>query len=352
MTRRTPVLEELITHNSSITAKGKMAAVVDTEVTFLVECSDMLLLPQPTLATALVYFHRHQTFYEQHRPAAAPVIPAGATATKDADSLASNPMLPCMDAQLLAATCLHLACKQTETHRKLRDIVNVSYWVSTKRSSHGQPQELALDNVRTHYSPLTHPACLPTYPAYPTYPLQLTLRLTCTALYGYDATKTYWTIKDSLTQAEMVLLRILAFKVTVNLPYTYTAQIIQDMQQTYPYKILRRIAQMAFIITNDILLDRDVYMQVSTAVPSETDLSWTATQVGNRQGLPLPDSRDGVMWILALSIVYISTLVSAPELTPQVDTWCEEYSTKAPAVIVKVTETIKIIRGYIAKAHA
>ncbi|KAH6598122.1 hypothetical protein BASA50_004003 [Batrachochytrium salamandrivorans] len=326
MTRRTPVLEELITHNSSITAKGKMAAVVDTEVTFLVECSDMLLLPQPTLATALVYFHRHQTFYEQHRPAAAPVIPAGATATKDADSLASNPMLPCMDAQLLAATCLHLACKQTETHRKLRDIVNVSYWVSTKRSSHGQPQELALDN--------------------------LTLRLTCTALYGYDATKTYWTIKDSLTQAEMVLLRILAFKVTVNLPYTYTAQIIQDMQQTYPYKILRRIAQMAFIITNDILLDRDVYMQVSTAVPSETDLSWTATQVGNRQGLPLPDSRDGVMWILALSIVYISTLVSAPELTPQVDTWCEEYSTKAPAVIVKVTETIKIIRGYIAKAHA
>ncbi|KAJ1340429.1 hypothetical protein BSLG_004948 [Batrachochytrium salamandrivorans] len=179
--------------------------------------------------------------------------------------------------KLLAATCLHLACKQTETHRKLRDIVNVSYWVSTKRSSHGQPQELALDN-------------------------------------------TYWTIKDSLTQAEMVLLRILAFKVTVNLPYTYTAQIIQDMQQTYPYKILRRIAQMAFIITNDILLDRDVYMQVSTAVPSETDLSWTATQVGNRQGLPLPDSRDGVMWILALSIVYISTLVSAPELTPQVDT--------------------------------
>ncbi|KAH6586948.1 hypothetical protein BASA61_006415 [Batrachochytrium salamandrivorans] len=309
MTRRTPVLEELITHNSSITAKGKMAAVVDTEVTFLVECSDMLLLPQPTLATALVYFHRHQTFYEQHRPAAAPVIPAGATATKDADSLASNPMLPCMDAQLLAATCLHLACKQTETHRKLRDIVNVSYWVSTKRSSHGQPQELALDN-------------------------------------------TYWTIKDSLTQAEMVLLRILAFKVTVNLPYTYTAQIIQDMQQTYPYKILRRIAQMAFIITNDILLDRDVYMQVSTAVPSETDLSWTATQVGNRQGLPLSDLRDGVMWILALSIVYISTLVSAPELTPQVDTWCEEYSTKAPAVIVKVTETIKIIRGYIAKAHA
>ncbi|KAH6564082.1 hypothetical protein BASA60_010442 [Batrachochytrium salamandrivorans] len=309
MTRRTPVLEELITHNSSITAKGKMAALVNTEVTFLVECSDMLLLPQPTLATALVYFHRHQTFYEQHRPAAASIIPAGATATKDADYLASNPMLPCMDAQLLAATCLHLACKQTETHRKLRDIVNVSYWVSTKRSSHGQPQELALDN-------------------------------------------TYWTIKDSLTQAEMVLLRILAFKVTVNLPYTYTAQIIQDMQQTYPYKILRRIAQMAFIITNDILLDRDVYMQVSTAVPSETDLSWTATQVGNRQGLPLSDLRDGVMWILALSIVYISTLVSAPELTPQVDTWCEEYSTKAPAVIVKVTETIKIIRGYIAKAHA
>ncbi|KAJ1340739.1 hypothetical protein BSLG_004833 [Batrachochytrium salamandrivorans] len=235
MTRRTPVLEELITHNSSITAKGKMAALVNTE-----------------------------TFYEQHRPAAASIIPAGATATKDADYLASNPMLPCMDAQ-------------TETHRKLRDIVNVSYWVSTKRSSHGQPQELALDN-------------------------------------------TYWTIKDSLTQAEMVLLRILAFKVTVNLPYTYTAQIIQDMQQTYPYKILRRIAQMAFIITNDILLDRDVYMQVSTAVPSETDLSWTATQVGNRQGLPLSDLRDGVMWILALSIVYISTLVSAPELTPQVDT--------------------------------
>ena len=39
-----------------------------------------------------------------------------------------------VDPELLAATCLHLACKQTEVPRKVRDIVNCAYYVSKIKS--------------------------------------------------------------------------------------------------------------------------------------------------------------------------------------------------------------------------
>ena len=34
-----------------------------------------------------------------------------------------------LDQYLLAGTCIHLACKQTEIGRKLRDVVNATYYI-------------------------------------------------------------------------------------------------------------------------------------------------------------------------------------------------------------------------------
>lgn len=40
-----------------------------------------------------------------------------------------------MDTPLLITTCLHLACKQTEVPRKIRDIINVGFWLQRQDKS-------------------------------------------------------------------------------------------------------------------------------------------------------------------------------------------------------------------------
>ncbi|KAI9334896.1 hypothetical protein BDR26DRAFT_866353 [Obelidium mucronatum] len=73
--------------------------MISENVSFLLAISKTLQLPfHSTTATALKSF------------------------AKD-DAVASG-----LDAQLMVCTCIHLACKQTEVSRKLRDIVNAGYW--------------------------------------------------------------------------------------------------------------------------------------------------------------------------------------------------------------------------------
>ncbi|KAJ3326565.1 Cyclin- protein fam58a [Blyttiomyces sp. JEL0837] len=80
---------------------------------------------------------------------------------------------------LIAAAAVHLACKQTEVSRKVRDVINVGYWVLHNESDG----------------------------------------------YIYTEEDIYWELKESLITAEMFLLRALRFDTNVELPYAFLAMI-------------------------------------------------------------------------------------------------------------------------------
>ncbi|EGF77543.1 hypothetical protein BATDEDRAFT_27323 [Batrachochytrium dendrobatidis JAM81] len=169
---------------------------MDTHIKFMVDCSDLLLLPQPTLATAIIYHHKHSHYYSIH------------------------PTLSQMDSELLSATCLHLACKTTETPRKLRDIINVGYYISTKQST-GTPTALVLG-------------------------------------------ETYWQLKDTMQKSEIILLRILSFNTMIHLPYQYIPAVIYSIRGHASQPYLRRIAQSAFILVNDLVASFGTWMKIES----------------------------------------------------------------------------------------
>ncbi|KAI8848011.1 cyclin-like protein [Chytridium lagenaria] len=91
----------------------------------IVACATILQLPQPTMATALFYFHQYHIVVDE----------AGET---NVSKLASS---------TVSAAALSLACKQTEAPRKLRDIINSCYWVSHRHAENGT-QYLKTDEQR------------------------------------------------------------------------------------------------------------------------------------------------------------------------------------------------------------
>ncbi|KAI8816291.1 cyclin-like protein [Fimicolochytrium jonesii] len=104
----------------------------------------MLELENPTIATALVYWHRYARYIDVHHPEALAEI----------------------DPHLIAAAALSLAAKQCEDPVKLRDVVNVCYWL-----------------VKTDESDNPY----------------------------LDISERYFELKDSLIDAELVLIRVLDF---------------------------------------------------------------------------------------------------------------------------------------------
>ena len=84
-------------------------------VLFIFQCGTRLKVPQPTIATAVVFFYK---FFGDH-------------------SLAEH------DGYEIARSCLFLACKSEETPRRFRDIINTGHLTQSPGDS-----PLALDQVR------------------------------------------------------------------------------------------------------------------------------------------------------------------------------------------------------------
>eukprot|EP00842_Homolaphlyctis_polyrhiza_P005338 jgi/Hompol1/5805/HPOL_004743-RA len=79
---------------------------------FLVSAADMLLLPQPTITTAIVFHHKHSAFYDTH--------PQHKESRLD---------------------------DHTEVHRKVRDIVNVVYHLVHKDGEAGLAPKLTINST-------------------------------------------------------------------------------------------------------------------------------------------------------------------------------------------------------------
>ncbi len=99
--------------------------------------------PAPVLALAMIYHHRATAFYAAQPP--------GALAAAGAARTASAPLqTPHMQPLLLMAACLHLACKQAEVVRKVRDIVNVLAWAT-------RGEEMSIEDVSEDAGPGAKP---------------------------------------------------------------------------------------------------------------------------------------------------------------------------------------------------
>ncbi|CAO3684572.1 unnamed protein product [Rhizopus microsporus] len=84
-------------------------------IQFIRQTSAMLDLPIRTTATAIIYYHRFKAFISDKEK----VIHVDGSINAE-DAINANE-------ELLATTCLQLACKATEVPRKVRDLVNVGY---------------------------------------------------------------------------------------------------------------------------------------------------------------------------------------------------------------------------------
>ncbi|KAI9287898.1 hypothetical protein BC943DRAFT_317340 [Umbelopsis sp. AD052] len=83
--------------------------------------------------------------------------------------------------QLLATTCLHLACKATEVVRKIRDVINVCY-----RLVHQSDSILEIDEY-------------------------------------------YYRLRTSLTTSELILTRALGYDLDVDLPFAFALKVLKGM---------------------------------------------------------------------------------------------------------------------------
>ncbi|KAJ2964425.1 hypothetical protein NQZ79_g644 [Umbelopsis isabellina] len=143
-----------------------------TTIHFFQEASIMLDLPTKTAATAIMYHHRFKQF----------MADAHTNPVKEINGhqVDVNLALDCDD-ELLATTCLHLACKATEVVRKLRDVINVCY-----RLIHQSDSILEIDEY-------------------------------------------YYNLRTSLTTSELILIRALGYNLDVDLPFAFALKVLKGM---------------------------------------------------------------------------------------------------------------------------
>ncbi|KAJ3337773.1 hypothetical protein HDU93_000501 [Gonapodya sp. JEL0774] len=140
--------------------------------------------PQTTTCTALTYFHRYTRFFTH---SAAPSSSTSSSSLSVDQFMRQSLVGPQIDKQssrlddcLIGTAAVSLACKATEQMRKVRDVVNVAWWVVKGGSRGGSERYLPIND-------------------------------------------TYHTLRDSLVSAELALLRVLRFDVSVDLPHRHVA---------------------------------------------------------------------------------------------------------------------------------
>ncbi|KAJ3179178.1 hypothetical protein HDU87_003137 [Geranomyces variabilis] len=150
---------------------------------FIVQAGSMLHVEPQTSAAALVYYHRYNAFIV--------TLPANQGR---------------MDDYMAAMACVHLSAKQCEEPLKMRDVINVCYWlVAVKENAEEAKGNDENVKGKSHYR-------------------------------GRDPYLVigdeYWDLKTSLMTAELALLRILRFDVgKVRSPFPYVVGLLADMRK-------------------------------------------------------------------------------------------------------------------------
>ena len=128
------------------------------------------------------------------------------------------------------ATVLHLSCKQTETHRKLRDIINSVYYAIHSKN--------------------------------------------------LEINQTFWDLKEAITTFELVLLRILKFNTHVFLPHSYLLLICHQLHKdeskynsSWNLSLYRQTVELALALASDLFQFSDLCF-VSEQQSLERDHAW------------------------------------------------------------------------------
>ncbi|KAJ3150727.1 hypothetical protein HDU86_006344 [Geranomyces michiganensis] len=157
---------------------------------FIVQAGSMLHVEPQTSAAALVYYHRYNAFI--------------ATLPANQDR---------MDDYMAAMACVHLSTKQYEEPLKMRDIINVCYWLVTVKEQNDED-----DGAEEEQSQKGEEA---------TYHHRRRRRDPYLVI-----SDEYWDLKNSLMTAELVLLRILRFDVNkAPSPFPYVVGLLADMRK-------------------------------------------------------------------------------------------------------------------------
>ncbi|KAI8829845.1 hypothetical protein BJ741DRAFT_621509 [Chytriomyces cf. hyalinus JEL632] len=143
-------------------------------VSWILSVAQVLELPRhSSTAVALHYWHRVAVFLRNEREY--PQQEGQKEGVKSA-----------LDEKLLACACLLLACKNCETNRRLRHVLNAAFWIEHSNSA----------------SPFLN-----------------------------TDDEMYWQLKDSLIAAELILVRILAFDTHVETPHAYIIHLLQMLSE-------------------------------------------------------------------------------------------------------------------------
>ncbi|KAI7877494.1 hypothetical protein K492DRAFT_171647 [Lichtheimia hyalospora FSU 10163] len=138
---------------------------------YLRQAGAMLDLPARTTATAIIYYNQFHHFM---------LVNKNSKCARN-NQWVDESMPLYTNEELLATTCLHLACKATDVPRKVRDLVNVGY-----RYYHPKENVLQVD-------------------------------------------ETYFRMRSSLVTGELLLVRALSFDLEVTLPFTYCLHVLRAM---------------------------------------------------------------------------------------------------------------------------
>ncbi|KAI8929718.1 cyclin-like protein [Entophlyctis helioformis] len=257
-----------------------MPQTASAAMRFLAATSDVLQAPPPALATAAVYLHRLD------------------------DAAASDPHLAAIDAHMLAATCLHIACKHTETPRKLRDILNAAH-LCLPRPVFGGNDSNDKDSHKDSHKDSRHAAA--------------TLAL---------SDDRFWSLKTSLVRAEHVVLRALGYDVAVRLPYAHLARVLRAMagaqaEAEAAYEPPGALSQMAQVAQVAVVLVGDVLLVDAQMARGLANGGQRRVQRGADAGL-----------VLALAAVWVA--VDAVGLDPPGSfvEWCTDWGDAATPALV------------------
>ncbi|KAI8587351.1 hypothetical protein BDZ88DRAFT_425675 [Geranomyces variabilis] len=170
------------THNTSYFFFGRVCADKPSGPRLTHFCTCTFREPQ-TSAAALVYYHRYNAFI--------------ATLPANQDR---------MDDYMVAMACVHLSAKQCEEPLKMRDVINVCYWlVVVKENAEEAKEEDEKAKGANHFH-----------------------RRDPYLVIGDE----YWDLKTSLMTAELALLRVLCFDVIkVPSPFPHVVGLLADMRK-------------------------------------------------------------------------------------------------------------------------
>ncbi|ORX54427.1 hypothetical protein DM01DRAFT_1335576 [Hesseltinella vesiculosa] len=227
-------------------------------IQFFRYASTMLDLPVRTTGTAMYYYHRFHHFMSKYKNAP---HPRNGQSVHAALPLHTNE-------ELLAITCLLLACKTTDMPRKVRDLVNVGY-----RYFHPEEPLLEADEV-------------------------------------------YFQMRTSLTTCELMLVRALDCDLEIELPFAYCLNVLRAMGAV-PFYSSARPSQ---------TLLKDVWKRMESGMPHEFNVIARLTWLFVWDSLVSPKIvLNHTTAEIGLGCLYLSLRMTKAEIHMTMSEWVDHW---------------------------